>query len=236
MCTWYHNLYQLYHLYNCLECGCIVCGFCWLLNRNARNPLVPWSNLYSAAQEPQFDWRVQQQATDEILIIQVLDEGEICRTIIIFCGQKPGTIDCPWDSHLAIRCPTKIQQVSRIMLQLYGGFHKWGYPQSSSTSRWDFPLWTIHFWVPLFWKTPYLHIFSAFLHRCLAKLLLLSTSEAQVNRPPTRSWASVCWRRTTPWSSRLSERKPLRRNGVVFQKYGCPRGWTIYLINRIYGW
>ena len=39
---------------------------------------------------------------------------------------------------------------------MIGGFHKWGYPQSSSTSDWDVPLQTIqllgypHDW----WKTP----------------------------------------------------------------------------------
>ena len=36
----------------------------------------------------------------------------------------------------------------------YGGFHKWGYPQSS-IYRWDFPLQTNHFWIaPWLWKPP----------------------------------------------------------------------------------
>ena len=37
---------------------------------------------------------------------------------------------------------------------LYGGFLNWGYPDLSSISRSDFPLYTIHFWIP-----PYFQVF-----------------------------------------------------------------------------
>ena len=47
------------------------------------------------------------------------------------------------------------------------GCPKMGIPQSSSISRWDFPLWTNHVWIPHWWNPPYIYHRNILGHKVL---------------------------------------------------------------------